>query len=171
MYSESLSPLLSAILEQDIIIPLLEYSRTLLTNLQGSTIYRAPFTIGVRIRSNLLQALFPLIWPPSPWCSPMPGSLAPATLPSSSNKARTFHLGSIYSSSNTLAPWCEELTHWKRPWCWQRVKAGGEGDDRGWDVGWHHWLHGLESEQAPGVGDGQESLACCVHGFVESDTT
>ena len=34
-----------------------------------------------------------------------------------------------------LATWCEELTHWKRPWCWERLKAGGEGDDRGWD-GW-----------------------------------
>ena len=34
-----------------------------------------------------------------------------------------------------LATWCEELTHWKRPWCWDRLKAGGEGDDRGWD-GW-----------------------------------
>ena len=31
--------------------------------------------------------------------------------------------------------WCEEMTHWKRPWCWERLKAGGEGDDRGWD-GW-----------------------------------
>ena len=30
---------------------------------------------------------------------------------------------------------CEELTHWKRPWCWERLKAGGEEDDRGWD-GW-----------------------------------
>ena len=29
--------------------------------------------------------------------------------------------------------WCEELTQWKRPWCWERLKAGGEGDDRGWD--------------------------------------
>ena len=38
-------------------------------------------------------------------------------------------------SSNTLTTWCEELTHWKRPWCWERLKAGGEGDDRGWD-GW-----------------------------------
>ena len=28
---------------------------------------------------------------------------------------------------------CEEITHWKRPWCWERLKAGGEGDDRGWD--------------------------------------
>ena len=36
---------------------------------------------------------------------------------------------------NTLATWCEELTHLKRPWCWERLKAEGEGDDRGWD-GW-----------------------------------
>ena len=32
--------------------------------------------------------------------------------------------------------WCKELTHWKRPWCWERLKAGGEGDDRGW----HGWM-------------------------------
>ena len=38
-------------------------------------------------------------------------------------------------NSNTLATWFEELTHLKRPWCWERLKAGGEGDDRGWD-GW-----------------------------------
>ena len=37
-------------------------------------------------------------------------------------------------NSNTLATWCKELTHWKRPWCWEWLKAG-EGDDRGWD-GW-----------------------------------
>ena len=36
-------------------------------------------------------------------------------------------------NSNTLAAWCEELTHWKRPWCWERLRAGGEGDNRGWD--------------------------------------
>ena len=36
-----------------------------------------------------------------------------------------------------LATWCEELTHWKRPWCWERSKAGGEGDGRGW------WLNGI----------------------------
>ena len=34
-----------------------------------------------------------------------------------------------------LATWCKELTHWKRTWCWERLKAGGEGDDRGSD-GW-----------------------------------
>ena len=39
-------------------------------------------------------------------------------------------------NSNTLATWWWEiLTHIKRPWCWERLKAGGEGDDRGWD-GW-----------------------------------
>ena len=32
-----------------------------------------------------------------------------------------------------LATLWEELTHWKRPWCWKRLKAGGEEDDRGWD--------------------------------------
>ena len=35
---------------------------------------------------------------------------------------------------NTLATWCEERTHWKRPWCWERLKTGGEGDHRGWDA-------------------------------------
>ena len=38
-------------------------------------------------------------------------------------------------SSNTLAIWCKEVTLWKRHWCWARLKAVGEGDDRGWD-GW-----------------------------------
>ena len=38
-------------------------------------------------------------------------------------------------NSNSLATWCKQLTHWKRPWCWERLKAGQEGDDRGWD-GW-----------------------------------
>ena len=38
-------------------------------------------------------------------------------------------------SSNTLATWCEELTHQQRPWCWERSKAGGEGDNRVQD-GW-----------------------------------
>ena len=38
-------------------------------------------------------------------------------------------------NSNTLATWWEELPHWERPWFWERLKAGGEGDDRGWD-GW-----------------------------------
>ena len=48
---------------------------------------------------------------------------------------------SLYSSEpqiiscNTLATWCKEPTLWKRPWCWETLKAGGEGGGRGWD-GW-----------------------------------
>ena len=38
-------------------------------------------------------------------------------------------------NSSTLATWCEELTHLKRPWYWERLRAGREGDNRGWD-GW-----------------------------------
>ena len=51
-------------------------------------------------------------------------------------------------------------THWKRPWCLERLKAEGEGDDRGWD-GWMasptQWAcFGL----TPGAGDRQGGLAC-----------
>ena len=38
-------------------------------------------------------------------------------------------------NSSTLVTSCKELTHWKRPWCWEGLGAGGEGGDRGWD-GW-----------------------------------
>ena len=38
-------------------------------------------------------------------------------------------------NSDTLTTWCEELIHWKRSWCWERLKAGGEREDRGRD-GW-----------------------------------
>ena len=65
-------------------------------------------------------------------------------------------------NSNILATRWEELTHWKRPWCWERLKAGGKGDNRGWDG----WIASLTQwtwvfEQVPGVGDRQGSLACC----------
>ena len=40
-------------------------------------------------------------------------------------------------NSTTLATWCEELTHLKTPWSWERLKAGGEGDDR------MRWLDGI----------------------------
>ena len=40
----------------------------------------------------------------------------------------------------------EVLTHWKRPSCWVRLKAGGEGDNEVEMVGWHHQLNGHEFE-------------------------
>ena len=41
----------------------------------------------------------------------------------------------LSSNSSTLATSCEELTYWKRLWCWEGLGERGEGDDRGW-VGW-----------------------------------
>ena len=38
-------------------------------------------------------------------------------------------------SSSIFITWCKELIYKKRPWCWEKLKAGGEGDGRGWDVG------------------------------------
>ena len=52
---------------------------------------------------------------------------------------------------------------------WRQEKKGMTEDEM---VGWHHWLNGHEFEQAPGVGDGQEGLACCSPwGCKELDTT
>ena len=58
-------------------------------------------------------------------------------------------------------PDAKELTHLKRPWCWERLKTGGEGDDRGWDglmASPTQWAWVWASS---GVGDGQGSMACC----------
>ena len=68
--------------------------------------------------------------------------------------------------------WCEELTHWKRPWCWERLKAGGEGDDRGWDS----WMASLTQWTWVWVSSGSwwwtGILVCCSPwGRKELDTT
>ena len=74
--------------------------------------------------------------------------------------------------SFALFTWCEELTPWKRPWCWERLKAGGEQDDRGRD-GWmaspNQWTWVSASS---GGGNGQGSLVChSPWGSKELDTT
>ena len=74
-------------------------------------------------------------------------------------------------NSNTLATWCEELTHWKRPWCWKDWRQEEKGTTEYEMVGWHHWIDGHEFEQAPGVGDEQGGLVCCSPwGCKELDT-
>ena len=74
-------------------------------------------------------------------------------------------------NSNKLAISCEELTHWKRPWCWEGLGAGGEGDDRGWD-GWM-----ASPTQCTWVWVNSQSWwwtgrpGAAIHGVTESDTT
>ena len=65
------------------------------------------------------------------------------------------------------------LTHWKRHWCWERLKAGREGDDRGWD-GWMAsptqwtWVWVKLQELVMDIG----GLVCCSPcGCKESDMT
>ena len=55
-------------------------------------------------------------------------------------------------NSNTLATQCKELTHLKRPWCWERLRAGGEGTTEDEMVGWHHRLNGHGFGWTLGVG-------------------
>ena len=72
-----------------------------------------------------------------------PCSACPQSFPASgsSNQSILKEINPEYSwkdwcwswNSFTLATWCKEPTHWKRPWCWERLKTGGEGDNRGWD--------------------------------------
>ena len=83
------------------------------------------------------------------------------------------HLKDWYWSwnSKTLATWCEKLTHWERPWCWERLRAG-EGDDRRWDG----WMASLTQWTWVWVNSGSwwwtgRSGVLRFTGFKESDTT
>ena len=71
-------------------------------------------------------------------------------------------------NSSTLATWCEELTLLKRPWCWERLRAGGDGVNRRWD-GWMASLtHGFG--WTPGLVDGQGGLVCCSSWVAKNGT-
>ena len=63
-------------------------------------------------------------------------------------------------SANTLATWCEELTHWQDPDAGKDQKQEKKGMTKDKMVGWHHWLNGHEFEQVLGNGEGQGILAC-----------
>ena len=72
---------------------------------------------------------------------------------------------------HNLATWSEELTHWKRPWSWERLKAGGERD-RGWDG----WMASLTQRTWVWASSRswwrtREAWHAVVHGVAESDTT
>ena len=72
-------------------------------------------------------------------------------------------IGRTDAEAETPILWPPDAKNWLilRHCCWERLKLGGEGDDRDEMAGWHHWLDGRESEWTPGVGDRQGGLACC----------
>ena len=64
------------------------------------------------------------------------------------NQAWIF-IGRTDAEAETTILWPPDAnngTHWKRPWCWERLKAGGKGTTEDEMVGWHHWLDGYEFE-------------------------
>jgi len=69
-----------------------------------------------------------------------------------------------FKSINSLAIWCKELTPWKRSWCWERLKAGGEGDVRGWD----NWMASLTRRTWVWTSSG--NWWWTVHGVTKSQT-
>ena len=96
-----------------------------------------------------------------------------STAPQKQMKSDSFKKPSHVFKTEKVQTWIMSgYIVWKRPRCWERLKAGGEGDDRGWD-GWMasptQWIW---VEEALGVGDGQGSLACCCPwGHKELNTT
>ena len=75
-------------------------------------------------------------------------------------------------SCNTLATWFKKPTPWKRPWCWERSRAGGEGDDRELDCGMAQWTNSMEMSvsKLQETAKDREAWRAAVNGISKSQT-
>ena len=64
--------------------------------------------------------------------------------------SRRIFIGRTDAEAETPILWPPDVTHWKRPWCWERSNVGAEGDDRGWDA----WMASLTQWTWVWVGSG-----------------
>ena len=71
-------------------------------------------------------------------------------------------------SSITLATWCKELTHWKRPWCWEKLRQEEKGTIEDEMVVWHHWCNEHEFERLWEIVKDTEAWHAVVHWVAKS---
>ena len=120
-------------------------------------------------------------WAPKNWCFQIVGLDKILESPLDSNLIKPVNLKGNQPtlhwkdwcwtwSSNTLATWYEETTHWERPWYGERLKVKGEGGGRRWDGYIASATQWTQFEQTTGDRRGQTSLACYCHGVPKSET-
>ena len=81
-------------------------------------------------------------------------------------------IGRTDAETKTPIPWSPDANNWlirKNPDAWNDWRQEEKGTTKDETVGWHHWLSGHESEQAPGV-MGREAWHAEVHGVPKSKT-
>ena len=117
-------------------------------------------------------------WAPKNWCfwtvvlektleSPMDGKEIQPVQPKGDQSWKVWCWN---WNSNTLATWCKELSHLKRPWCWEDWGHEEKGTTEDEIVWWHHWLNGHGFGWTLGIDDGWGGLVCCGSwGCKESD--